>query len=295
VESAVPIIDSLPAAKSKFLLGPRNPIGTPAKTFVVLGKEGVWLREGSIVRSGDVGANAKSTGHLFPERVEVLVGERVRFVNSASRLLGDSIVIGRGAEVFDVYYNRLHNKGKLLGRENMPLAFPVVEPLPLVPTFTPGTQNLAVPPNGTLTLVAGNYGKLLARPKATITFTGGVYTFTDWDIHTETKLYFAAPTEIRLAGGLDTDAKVYVGPAPNVSNVTAKDILIVVTGQNRRWNGLDVIPNVAKFGHTNTVKANVYVPNGARWLRAKTVATGAFIGKWVVVDEEVELILANRF
>lgn len=72
-------------------------------------------------------------------------------------------------------------------------------------------------------------------------------------------------------------------------------ILIVVTGQNRRWNGLDAISNVAKFGHLNTVKANLYVPNGALWLREKTNATGAFIGKWVVVGEGVELTLANRF
>jgi len=45
----------------------------------------------------------------------------------------------------------------------------------------------------------------------------------------------------------------------------------------------------AKFGERNKVIANVYVPNGTLWLKEKTVATGSFIGKWVIVGEQVEL------
>ncbi len=151
-----------------------------------------------------------------------------------------------------------------------------------------------------MTLAAGSYGDLRARSKATITFTGGVYTFKSWDIGEDVKLYFIAPTEIRIAENLDTNAKTYLGPKPGVSGLTAKDIRIIVLGQNGR-NGnpsasLRAGPNAepaVKFGERNKVIANVYAPNGTLWLKEKTDATGSFIAKWVVVGEEVELRLVS--
>jgi len=49
----------------------------------------------------------------------------------------------------------------------------------------------------------------------------------------------------------------------------------------------------AKFGERNKVIANVYAPNGTLWLKEKTDAEGAFIAKWVVIGEEVELTLVS--
>ena len=86
-----------------------------------------------------------------------------------------------------------------------------------------------------------------------------------------------------------------------MSGLTAKDVRIIVLGQNGR-NGnpstsLRAGPNAehraAKFGERNKVIANVYVPNGTLWLKEKTDAEGAFIAKWVVVGEDVELTLAS--
>jgi hypothetical protein len=48
-------------------------------------------------------------------------------------------------------------------------------------------------------------------------------------------------------------------------------------------------PKAAEFGEKNTVIANVYAPNGTLQLGQKTTATGTFIAKWVVVDQNVEL------
>jgi hypothetical protein len=50
----------------------------------------------------------------------------------------------------------------------------------------------------TLTLAAGNYARLIARQGATITFTGGIYIFSEWQIGENTKLYFTAPTIITV-------------------------------------------------------------------------------------------------
>ena len=109
----------------------------------------------------------------------------------------------------------------------------------------------------------------------------------------DVKLYFAAPTEIRIAENLDTNAKTYLGPKPGVAGLTAKDIKIVVLGRNGRNGSPNAEPRAAKFGERNNVIANVYVPNGTLWLREKTEAVGAFIAKWVVVGEDVELRLIS--
>ena len=262
--------------------------------FSALGLEGIWLQEGSVVHSGDIGANDKGQAHFLPDRVEVIVGERVRFPDRASRLLGDSIVIGQGAQVFDVYYNHLVNRGTIQGTKHTPLTLPLFNTLPPIPPFTPGTQNVEVAPNGTLTLPAGNYGKLLVQPQATLTFAGGVYTFTEWDIRADARVYFTAPAEIRIANEVQTGARVYVGPAPNATGFGARDLLILVLGKKGQPARLDLKPD-AWFGAQNTVRANVYVPQGLLWLREKTVATGAFIARWVLIGAQVELTWASRF
>ncbi len=98
----------------------------------------------------------------------------------------------------------------------------------------------------------------------------------------------------RPAGRLDTNAKTYVGPAPG-ANLTARDILIIATGQNGQSGNIHTSPKAAQFGERNTVIANVYAPNGTLWLKANTQATGAFIARWVMVGERVTLTLANGF
>ncbi len=256
--------------------------------FTALGLEGIWLQEGSVIHSGDIGANDKGQAHFLPDRVEVIVGEHVRFLDRTSRLLGDSIVIGQGAQVFDVYYNHLVNRGTIQGTKHTPLTLSLVNTLPPVPTFTPGTQNVEVAPNRTLTLPGGNYGKLLVQPQATLTFAGGVYTFTEWDIRADARVYFAAPAEIRIANEVQTGARVYVGPAPNATGFGARDLLILVLGKKGQPARLDLKPD-AWFGAQNSVRVNVYVPHGLLWLREKTVATGAFIARWVLIGAQGEL------
>ncbi|RME44663.1 MAG: PKD domain-containing protein [Chloroflexi bacterium] len=264
-------------------------------SFVVLGREGVWLRQGSTVVSGDVGANIAGDGPYLSGNAEVTLGQRVRVLDPGSQVMGDSLRLRRGAQVYDVYYNDLSGNGQVLGAHHTPLTLPLVSAFPPVPAFTPGTQDLEVPKNGTLTLDAGDYGTLRARKGATVVFTGGVYNFAEWDVREQVNLYFLAPSEIRIAGRLQVDQKSYLGPHPSATGLDATDILIYVTGQNGRSGRLGATPKAAKFGMRSTVIANIYVPNGTLWLRQKTRATGAFLGRWVVVGRNVEVKWQSGF
>ena len=67
----------------------------------------------------------------------------------------------------------------------------------------------------------------------------------------------------------------------------------IVDEQNGRNGNPNAEPRAAKFGERNKVIANVYAPNGTLWLKEKTEAEGAFIAKWAVVGEEVELKLVS--
>jgi hypothetical protein len=249
--------------------------------FVALGEEGIWLKQGSQVLSGDVGANVASVGPFLAEGVEVTVGESVEILDPGSAIMGDSLKIKQGAQVNDVYYNDLSGLGQVLGQQFTPVFLPIVPTFPSVPVFTAGTEDFDVPQNDSLTLDAGSYGALTAHKGSTITLTGGIYSFTLWNIGDQVTLYFEAPAEIRIAGRLDTDAYTYMGPDPSFAGLDATDIRI--------FGGA---PKAAEFGQNNTLMANVYAPNGTLWIKQGTYATGSFLGKWVVVGEDVTLTLA---
>ena len=245
----------------------------------------------------------------------MVVGQQVKFKDSASRLYGDSILLRDKSEVYDVYYNEIDGDGTVKGTRHTPLTLPIISTLPAIPTFTPGTQNITVDEKDPLTLNAGNYGQLRAKEKSTITFTGGIYTFSSWDIGQQVKIEFTAPSEIRIAGKLDTNEKTTLGPKAGASGLTAKDIRIIVVGQNGKAGqkdekdneqkgddkdkdkdkdkNINATPKAAEFGEQNIINATIYVPNGTLWLRQKTDATGSFIARWVVIGEQVELTLST--
>ena len=89
------------------------------------------------------------------------------------------------------------------------MQLPLVSAFPEVPIFSPGTQNFDVPQGGSLSLDAGSYGLLKARLGSTVTLTGGVYNFTEWDVGENVQLHFPAPSEIPIAGMLVVEKPGY--------------------------------------------------------------------------------------
>ncbi|MEK6573342.1 MAG: hypothetical protein AABZ58_03355 [Chloroflexota bacterium] len=156
-----------------------------------------------------------------------------------------------------MYYNNITGSGTALN-SYAPLPLPLLAGLPPAPSFTPGTQNIDVPENGSLTLDAGDHGELLAHNRSTITFNGGVYTFTKWDIRERVNLYFAAPTEIRIADRMDTDQNTFVGPAPSASGLTARDIRIIILGINGGSGAVGASPKAGEIGRSNRAVSEVY-------------------------------------
>jgi len=249
--------------------------------FVLLGSEGVWVEQNGVVVDGDVGANISSPGPYLAKGSEVTIGIGATILDPGSRVLGDSVYIKNGGQIYDVYYNELDGLGEVLGQQFTPLDLPLVGAFPDLPVFSPGAQSFDVPQNGSLTLDPGAYGLLKARMGSAVTFTGGVYEFAEWDVGENVVLYFQAPSEIRIAGRLAVDQGSYLGPAPDSTGLDARDIVIYVSGVNGNSGNLGGTPKAAKFGIATEIHANVYAPNGTLWLRQNGRFTGAFLARWV--------------
>lgn len=251
--------------------------------FVLLGEEGIYLKQNSTVVSGDLGANLSSDGPYLAGSQEVTVGLGVTLQDPASRVMGDSIKLKRNSQVYDVYYNELTGLGDVLGQQFTPLELPLISGFPVPPVAAPGTEDFDVAQNDSLTLDEGSYGLLKARLGSTITFTGGVYDFSEWDVGRAVTLYIEAPSEFRIAGRLAVDQNSTLGPAPSPSNLSAADIVIHVLGINGNTGKLGATPKAAKFGIGTSILANVYVPEGTLWLRQNGQFTGSFLGRWVIL------------
>jgi hypothetical protein len=250
---------------------------------VVLGQEGIHLEQGAQVLSGNTGANTASLGPYLAEGSEVVVGVGARIQDPASFVMGDSVYLKQNSQTYDVYYNELAGIGSVLGQHFTPLQLPLVSSFPELPSFEAGTEDFDLPQGESLLLDPGSYGLLKARMGSTVTFTGGVYDFSEWDVGENVRLHFQAPTEIRIAGKLAVDQGSYLGPDPASTGLDARDILVYVTGINGASGNLGGTPKAVKFGIATNIHANVYAPNGTIWLRQNGQFTGSFLAKWVLI------------
>jgi len=296
-----------------------TPTPTPTPTsafslraFVAFGNEFTWLRSNAKVVTGDVGANTALSPNSRRDRdedddenedekdklVEVTIGQRAQMLSPSSRVVGDTVALRSNAKIFNVYYNELINKkGVIQGTKTSPLNLPVLT-LPALPSITPGTQDVELKQKATRILAPGSYDSITVKEGGTLILTGGVYHVNTLDIRGKTDILFRAPSQLRVKNEMDTDAGTYIGPDPSLPGLTASDIVIYVAGgddKGRRHGDEDVGPTAVQIGEKNTVVANIYAPNGTIHIRAGTKATGAFIGKRVIIGEKVELTLKSAF
>jgi hypothetical protein len=268
-------------------------VGEALERVAVLATNSVALRTGSDVLSGDVIANRAGTGP-FLNGAELSVGGSVTTAASWD-VEGDSVTVAAGAVVSsDVRYNQLTNNGTISGLQSSPLALPVFSALPSFPTATPGSTNVNVANNGTLTLAAGSYLDLVVGRKGTVTFTGGIYHFRSIQVDREAKLYFSAASEVRVQQKLSTKTLTLVKPAVGAT-IDASSIVFYVGGINGTSGALTATPKAVEIGTDNTVSANLYAPNGTIWLQDRALATGAFLGKDVDVGADVQVNLDSAF
>jgi hypothetical protein len=268
-------------------------VGEALERVAVLATNSVALRTGSDVLSGDVIVNQAGAGP-FLSGVELSAGGSVTAAANYD-LEGDSVTVAAGAVIgSDVRSNQLTNSGTINGQQLSPLSLPVFPVLPPFLTATPGTTTITVGTNGTRTLAAGSYLDLIVGRKATVTFTGGVYHFRTIQVDREAKLYFSAASVVRVQQKLSTKNLVTIGPAVGAA-IDASAIVLYVAGVNGTGGGLTATPKAVEIGVDNTLKANLYAPNGTIWLQDRTQATGAFLGKDIDVGVDAQVRLDSAF
>ncbi|RIK44388.1 MAG: hypothetical protein DCC55_02805 [Chloroflexi bacterium] len=250
---------------------------SPAETLdvVILGQEGVRLIQSVTIHSGAVVANTPSTGPFLDSGVEMSIGQQSTFLGDSS-VYGDSVKVNQQSAIPAVYYNHLQ-EGQLVNIpvKVAPLALPVVD-LPAFPPISPGSNNITVAQNGSLTLAAGSYGLFKVNQKATVIFSGGEYHFASWEVGQQVNLYFQAATEIRITGRLAVGQKSVVGPHPSATELGASDIVFYVAGPNGGNGSLSGNPKAAQVGQESTLYANIYAPNGTLLVYQKSTVRGAF-------------------
>ncbi len=264
-------------------------------SFSVFATNSVWIRQGAILSSGDVGVKDISPGPWLNSRSEIAIGRRVNIPDDIA-IYGDTVKIKTNASVFDVHYNELKNNGSIRGTEHSPLQLPLDVSLPHFPTPVPGTESHDIALGETLTLEPGAYGEIVVRRNAALILTGGTYHFENLDIGGGggSKVLFQAPTELIINQRLEPGRNAVIGPEQG-SGVGAKDILIYVNGINGDTGNLRALPKAVAIGIHNTLVANIYAPNGTIWVKQGSVVEGALIGKNVKVGFGVDVDLDSGF
>ncbi|MBA3612813.1 MAG: hypothetical protein H0W49_07830 [Nitrospirales bacterium] len=261
----------------------------------MLGNEGVWIRKGSTILSGDVGVNQTSIGPYLNGEQEMTIGHDVVVQNSNSQIIGNTVRLKSGSQIQNIVVNRLLGHGQILGTMTTPVRLPLVSEMPAVPPVHAGSQDIDVSAGGVLILQAGRYGRLKVRPGAIVTLSGGLYHFQEWDIREDAQVLANKAVEIRVKGQIDTRRHTVVGPAPGAGTLTAADVLLIGTGINGITGSLDDTPEAVKFGEGSKVRAKVYAPNGLLRVKAESKATGAFVGKWVRMGNHTTIALEGGF
>jgi hypothetical protein len=198
-------------------------------------------------------------------------------------VLGGSLVAG------DLYYNFLSSASPVTGRQFTPLSLPVARTFPPFEAVTAElTTDLDVPNGATQTLTTRALRDVMLEPHSTVTLTGGVYEFRSLWMKSNTRLFFTAPTHVRIANAFRVDNDSYVGPATG-SPITEADILFYVAASD----SISFFSQAAPFGPSARIYANVDARYGTLLLEDGSTATGGFLGSRIVIGKRTEVRLKS--
>ena len=291
---------------------PINPAGTLSR-FVALGVDRVWLRANSRVVTGDVGANRAIPGVHRPWnadddgepdlQVEVIVGANAVMLQPGSRVAGDTVWLRTGASVFDVAHNELirNRTAHVGGTIATPAALPLTQ-LPTFPGISPGDTDVVVRRDRTVTLQPGRYRRIRVERSGTLILTGGLYQVLSIDLDDQATILVRGRTDLRVKAELSGGWKVRIVADSSHQGIDASDIRISVGGTDAVCghdgfgpDGDNAGPAAVHIGADSVVQANIHAPNGMVWLKARTTAIGAFIGRRVRIGDGVRLTLDSAF
>jgi hypothetical protein len=257
--------------------------------FVILGEEWVRLGSGVAVESGNVGAFEESTGVPNAAGFEVVTGSS-SILGGGSQAAAHSDRLGSFSSSGDVFYVDTIDPGS--GATYTPRIgyVPLFYSMPAVPSAGPGGPNMSF--SGVANVLgAGNYGKLTLSSNAQLRLTGGTYSFSGIELKNGSALAFESAATVVVSGRVLVGNGATVGPTAG-SGIEPRDVVLTALGTD----GPAKKPGDAfTIGGMATVNADAYAPFGTISIGSFTQATGAFIGRWVVVADNVTLALSSSF
>jgi len=262
---------------------------TQIGNYAVFGLNNMVLETNVTVVNGSAGVQTSGTNMALPANAEINIGDNSRFLDTASAVAGDSIIIGTGTTVQHVFYNEIRNSGTILGTQNHPLQLPLVQSVPSFPHSTPGTTAVSVATSASQTLQPGRYSSISVGVGGTLELTGGIYNVTSITTMKDAKLIFDTPSQMVVQNRIDWSKGTFVGPS--TSSMHAHDIIIFV-GNNGTINDN---ATSASSGKNAVVKANIYAPNGQLTMDKGTIATGAFIAKTLNIKQDSMITFDSAF
>jgi hypothetical protein len=259
---------------------------------VLFATNSILLSDSTSINSGSVIVNNALPVKTTTPAAELTLG---KFVATAGgyNLKANKVIVGSGDKIqSNVLYNKLtNNGGTISGNSTSSLTLPVVTALPAFNSATPGTKSVTVGINGQTTLSPGNFGNVVLLDGGTLIFSGGTYNINYLLAGINTKILFGGKSEVRIAGQLVTVWNTTIGPALG-SGINASQIVFYVAGTDGPILGL---PKAATIGPKSAIVANIYAKNGTLWLTGASIATGAFLGKDVIIGGATQVNLATAF
>jgi hypothetical protein len=263
---------------------------TQIGNYAIFGLHNVVISQNVTFNTGSAGAQNAQPNMALPANAEMIIKQNSKFVDPASAVVGDTVIINSGTSVQNVFYNELQNNGTITGTKNTPLLLPVVKSLPPFPRSTPGTSVIDVPMNGVLTLQPGQYGSITVEQGGTLNLAGGIYNVTSITAKQNSNLFFASASQVVVQNQITWNKGTFVGPS-STSGLHARDIIIFVGGNstiNQNTTSTDL-------GKNAIVKANMYAPTGSINMDQGTQATGSFIANTVTIQQNSIINLDSAF
>lgn len=228
--------------------------------FSIFGFNSVHIQQKARVLSGDIGVQSEGKTITLDPWVKIKDGASIR---------GDSILIGEGARVWDVYYNNLINNGHVAGTMTDSISLPLWNGLQsLFPSdMNSGSVDRTIGYKETETLTPDvRYGDVSVGEFGKLKLVSGTYYFHNLTLDSHARLVCLGPTEIHVGGQFKVMGPAnYVGPKLE-KYLRPRDVMIYVAGND----------DAVSIGKTSLVRANIFAMNGSMTTGAACWLAGAF-------------------
>jgi hypothetical protein len=265
------------------------------------------LQNKSVIKGGNIG------GPTATPDIEVVVEENV-YVEDGVKIIGDSVQLRSTASVFSVIYNRelLDLGAEIRDQTYFPFSsdpdsssyVPPWAPSPYG-SVTYGSKDLVVSAGPAVTIADSIYRDVIIDSNGILQLQAGTYGFRNLSLGSGSQLLCLGACEIRIDNHLFPGTKAYLGPSPvspppagDHSGTRPRDIIVYVAGTDGKVKKNKATlknPEVAIIGEGNTIRANVYAPNGTLLIREGCQLEGTFTGHNVVIGKKATLWLDSAW